>query len=151
MEQRAFIAIRHLKSAVEVGFVVRPFLAVRDFGFGALSELHAERRTNEPFELTVRELTLDTLLGQRLAPETPGVVVDGVTRAGWSGLSGLYKGLIIQRINELEVVDLDTFEAALALVEENRPEQVLFFVRYGRTTRFLVAEPDWDDVVSGAP
>jgi S1-C subfamily serine protease len=116
-----------------------------------LSELHAERRTNEPFELTVRELTLDTLLGQRLAPETPGVVVDGVTRAGWSGLSGLYKGLIIQRINELEVVDLDTFEAALALVEENRPEQVLFFVRYGRTTRFLVAEPDWDDVVSGAP
>ncbi len=111
-----------------------------------LSELHAERRTNEPFELTVRELTLDTLLGHRLPPETPGVVVDGVTRAGWAGLAGLYVGLIIQRIDEHDVVDLDSFEAALAAVGEAKPDKVLIFVRHGRTTRFLVAEPDWDEL-----
>jgi len=115
------------------------------------SELHAARRTNAPFELTVRELTMDTLLGHRLPPETPGVVVDGVTRAGWSGLSGLYKGLIIQRIDEHEVTDLATFEAALAAVEAARPDQVLFFVRQGRTTRFLVAEPDWEELGADAP
>ena len=110
-----------------------------------LSELHAERRQNEAFELTVRELTMDTLLGQRLQPETPGVVVDGVTRAGWAGLSGLNPGLIIQRINEHDVTDLDSFDAAMAAVAAERPEQVLFFVRHGRTTRFYVAEPDWDE------
>ena len=110
-----------------------------------LSELHAERRQDEAFELTVRQLTMDTLLGQRLAPDTPGVVVDGVTRAGWAGLSGLNVGLIIQRINEHDVVDLDSFDAAMAAVEEARPDKVLFFVRHGRTTRFFVAEPDWDE------
>lgn len=110
-----------------------------------LSELHADRRQDEAFELTVRQLTMDTLLGQRLAPDTPGVVVDGVTRAGWAGLSGLNPGLIIQRINEHDVTDLDSFTAAMAAVEASRPDQVLFFVRHGRTTRFFVAEPDWDE------
>ena len=111
------------------------------------TELHAERRVNKPFELTVRELTLDTLLGQRLDPTTAsGVVVDGVTRAGWGGLAGLTPGMIIERVNEYDVVDLDTFEAALAKVAEETPEKVLFFVRYRRDTRFLVAEPDWDEV-----
>ena len=74
-----------------------------------------------------------------------------MTRAGWSGLSGLYKGLIIQRIDEHEVTDLATFEAALAAVEAARPDQVLFFVRQGRTTRFLVAEPDWEELGADAP
>ncbi len=115
------------------------------------SELHAERRTDEQFELTVRELTLDTLLAQRLEPGTPGVAVDGVTRAGWAGLSGVNVGLIIQRINQHDVTDLDSFDAAMAAVEEQRPDQVLFFVRHGRTTRFFVAEPDWDEVDEPAP
>lgn len=110
------------------------------------SELHAERRTDDAFELTVRELTMDTLLSQRLEPGTPGVVVDGVTRAGWGGLSGLNVGLIIQRIDKYEVTDLDSFDAAMAAIEEQRPDQVLFFVRHGRTTRFFVAEPNWDEV-----
>ena len=110
------------------------------------TELHAERRVNDAFELTVRELTLDTLLGQRLDPTTTGVVVDGVTRAGWGGLAGLSPGMIIQRINEHDVTDLDTFEAALAKVTEETPEKVLFFVRFRRDTRFFVAEPDWDEL-----
>jgi S1-C subfamily serine protease len=110
------------------------------------SELHAERRTNEAFELTVREITLDTILGQRLERDAKGVVVDGVTRAGWGGLAGLQPGLVIQRINEIEVTDLDSFDAALEQVTTDRPEKVLFFARFGRNTRFLVAEPDWDEL-----
>ena len=110
------------------------------------TELHAERRVDDAFELTVRELTLDTLLGQRLEAETPGVVVDGVTRAGWGGLAGLTPGMIIQRINEHDVSDLDSFTDALAKVTEARPEKVLFFVRFRRDTRFFVAEPDWDEL-----
>jgi len=109
------------------------------------SELHAERRQNAPFELTVRELTLDTLLEQRLDPQTRGVVVDGVTRAGWAGLAGLNVGLIIQRINDHDVSDLASFSSALEAVASEQPDQVLFFVRHGRTTRFFVAEPDWSE------
>ncbi len=109
------------------------------------SELHAERTQNAPFELTVRELTLDTLLEQRLDPQTKGVVVDGVTRAGWAGLAGLNVGLIIQRINDHDVDDLASFTAALDSVASEQPDQVLFFVRHGRTTRFFVAEPDWTE------
>ena len=110
------------------------------------SELHAERRTDESFELTVRELTTDTLLSQRLDPGTPGVVVDGLTRAGWAGLSGLRQDSIIQRINEHEVTDLDSFTAAMAAIAEQAPEKVLFFVRLGRNTGFFVAEPNWAEV-----
>jgi hypothetical protein len=71
--------------------------------------------------------------------------VDGVTGAGWAGLSGLRKGVIVQRINQHQVTDLDSFEAALAAVRADRPGKVLFFVRHRRDTRFHVAEPDWDD------
>jgi S1-C subfamily serine protease len=110
------------------------------------SELHAERRTDDEFELTVRELTTDTLLAQRLPPGTPGVVVDGLTRAGWAGLSGLRQDSIIQRINEHDVVDLEGFTAAMDAIAQERPGKVLFFVRYGRNTGFFVAEPNWDDV-----
>jgi S1-C subfamily serine protease len=110
------------------------------------TELRAERREDKNFDLTVREVTLDVLLGQRLAPETRGVVVDGVTGAGWAGLAGLGGDMIIQRINEHDVVDLDSFEAAIARVLEARPDKVLFFVRYRRDTRFFVAEPDWTEL-----
>ncbi|MEE2828057.1 MAG: PDZ domain-containing protein [Myxococcota bacterium] len=110
------------------------------------SNLHAERQTNDDFGLTVRQLTLDTLLRHRLDPGSPGVVVDGVTRAGWAGLSGLRVGLIIQRINEHEVSDLESFTKVMALLTEERPEKVLFFGRSGKTTRFFVAEPDWSEV-----
>lgn len=109
------------------------------------SELHAERRTDDAFELTVREATMDTLLGQRLDPATPGVVVDGLTRAGWAGLSGMRPRSVIQRINEHEVTDLDSFTTAMAAIATEKPDKVLFFVRFGRNTRFYVAEPNWDE------
>ena len=110
------------------------------------SNLHAERRKDEPFELTVREVTLDTLLGHRLDPSTRGVVVDGLTRAGWAGLAGLRVGAIIQRIADHDVTDLNSFEAAMEKVRTDRPSQVMFFVRSGRKTRFFVAEPDWSEL-----
>ncbi len=109
------------------------------------TELHAERRRNNDFDLTVRELTLDTQLAQRLDRSERGVVVDGVTRAGWAGLAGLRPGPIIQRINDHTVEDLDSFESAMKAVREARPDKVLFLTRHGRTTHFHVAEPDWEE------
>lgn len=111
-----------------------------------LSELHAQRSNNELFELRVRELTLDTLLSQRMEPGETGVVVDGVTQAGWAGLAGLSQGQIIQRINEREVTDIESFQSAMKAIESLRPDKVLFFIRYLRSTRFLVAEPTWAGV-----
>ncbi len=108
------------------------------------SELLAERRSDDAFEFSVREITLDVKLGQRL-PDVQGVVVDAVERAGWAGLAKLPVGVILQRINKHEVTDLATFEAAMAKVKETKPDQVLFFVRYRRSTQFHVAEPDWDE------
>lgn len=110
------------------------------------SELRAERRTDKDFDLTVREVTLDNLLAQRLDPDTRGVIVDGVTGAGWAGLAGLSPGLLVQRINDHDVTDLPSFEAAMAAIKAERPDKVLFFVRYARNTRFLVAEPDWSEL-----
>jgi len=110
------------------------------------SNLHAQRRSEESFELTVREITVDTLLGHRLPPETTGVVVDGLTRAGWAGLAGLRVGGIIQRIGEHDVSSLDSFVAAMAAIRKEQPDQVMFFVRSGQKTRFFVAEPDWSEL-----
>jgi len=111
-----------------------------------LSELHAQRLPDEYFELTVRELTLDTRLAHRMSPDATGVVVDGVTRAGWGGLAGLSRGQIIQRVNQHEVTDVASFAAAMEAIKETRPEKVLFFTRFSRSTKFLVAEPDWDEL-----
>jgi len=111
-----------------------------------LTELHAGRSDDELFELRVRELTLDTLLSQRMDADDTGVVVDGVTRAGWAGLAGLSQGQIIQRINEHEVRDIASFKNAMEAIARLRPDKVLFFIRYSRSTRFLVAEPSWDEV-----
>lgn len=146
-------AIRQLKPGTSVEFTREAPGGARDTVAVTLvqaprTELHAQRRTNEAFALTVREATMDTLLGQRLDPDTTGVVVDGAERAGWAGLSGLGVGVIIQRINDHEVTDLDSFSKAMAAIEAERPEKVLFFARFGRNTRFFVAEPDWED---GAP
>jgi serine protease Do len=111
-----------------------------------LSELHAQRLPDEYFELTVRELTLDTRLAHRMNPDATGVVVDGVTRAGWGGLAGLRRGQIIQRINQHEVTDIAGFAAAMEAIKKSRPDKVLFFTRFSRSTKFLVAEPDWDEL-----
>jgi S1-C subfamily serine protease len=108
------------------------------------SELQAERRSDDDFEFGVRELTLDVKLGQRL-PDVLGVVVDSVERAGWAGLASLSVGVILQRINEHDVTDLETFEKAMAQVKEEKPDKVLFFIRYRRSTQFHVAEPDWEE------
>jgi serine protease Do len=110
------------------------------------SNLHARRKSEDDFELTVRELTVDTLLGHRLPPDTLGVVVDGLTRAGWAGLAGLRVGGIIQRVGDQDVTDLDSFGAAMEAVRKARPTQVMFFVRSGQKTRFFVAEPDWSEL-----
>jgi S1-C subfamily serine protease len=108
------------------------------------SELEAERRTDDDFEFSVREITLDVRLGQRL-PKVQGVVIDAVERAGWAGLAKLPTGVILQRVNKHDVVDLASFEAAMAEVKADKPDKVLLFVRYRRSTQFHVAEPDWDD------
>ena len=76
-------------------------------------------------------------------------MVDGLSSAGWAGLAGLSGGMIIQRINQHDVTDLASFEAAMAQVKEERPEKVLFFVRFRRDTRFFVAEPDWSELDEG--
>ena len=34
-------------------------------------------------------------------------------------------------------------------VKEERPDKVLLFVRYRRSTQFHVAEPDWSDLKAG--
>jgi len=111
-----------------------------------LTELHAERLADKHFELTVRELTLDPRLSHRMSPEATGVVVDGVTRAGWAGLAGLRRNQIIQRINAHNVDDIAAFALAMQAIKDSRPEKVLFFTRFSRSTQFLVAEPDWDEL-----
>ena len=53
---------------------------------------------------------------------------------------------IIQRINGHDVADLAGFTAAMAAIAQEKPEKVLFFVRYGRNTGFFVAEPNWSEL-----
>ncbi len=142
-------ALRDRKAGVEVVFTrEKPGVGTDEITATLLrapkSELQAERRTDDDFEFGVREITLDVKLGQRL-PDVEGVVVDAVERAGWAGLAKLPVGVILQRINEHDVTDLESFEKAMAQVKEEKPEKVLLFIRYRRSTQFHVAEPDWEE------
>lgn len=104
----------------------------------------AEEVEDEDLGLTVREITMDDLLGQNLDPDTRGVVVSETERAGWAQLGGVQPGDIVQSIDGRPITDLPSFRAQTDRLREEKPEATLFFVLRQTETLFLRVRTPWD-------
>lgn len=111
-----------------------------------ITQEEAIRDSNRDFELTVRELTFFDLDENRWDENIKGVMVASVERAGWAGLAGVFEGDLIQRINNYDITDIQSYRKAMEAIAKEQPTRVAFFVLRGSRTQFKFAEPEWKPV-----
>jgi serine protease Do len=95
---------------------------------------------NDVLEITLRDLSKANITE---AEHKKGIYVHGVETAGWAFLAGLRAGDVILSINNKEVTDLSMIENELKLVEKEKQDYVVLFVKRGEFTRFLEIHPIW--------
>jgi len=103
----------------------------------------AEEYEDDDLGLTVREITMDDMLGQNLDQGTNGVVVSEMEHAGWAQIAGLQAGDIIQSVNGRPVENLASFRAEADRLREEKPESVLLFVMRQTETLFVRVRTPW--------
>jgi S1-C subfamily serine protease len=109
-----------------------------------------EEEEDEGLGLTVREITMDDILGQNLEGTVRGVVVSEMERAGPAHLSGLQTGDIIQAVDRHPVTDLATWRGEAERVRDEKHEAILLLVQRQTETLFVrLRTPKGLD--SGAP
>jgi len=97
-----------------------------------------------PFELTVRDLVFSDYVGFNIEQNSlTGVVVTEISPGGLANISGLYPGDVISRVNDQGVGSTEEFAAHMAVLETERPAEVVFFVwRFGQTM-FVHVRTEW--------
>ncbi len=145
------VLIRRVKST-PVGKTVR--LAVyRDgerrvleikLGARPKSGLLADTFEDHDLGIAVREITLDHRLRMNLAPSDGGVLVDRIEPAGWVALAGMRTYDIIQRVDNVACGNVTAFRETIERLKKDRPKKIVFMVKRGVDSEFVVATPDWD-------
>ena len=75
--------------------------------------------------------------------EFNGVVVKEVESGGWGAVGGIHPGDIIQSIGGQRVASVDDAREAFEKVENDKPEEVIFFVWRNNKTLFINIKTDW--------
>ncbi len=96
-----------------------------------------EEEEDEGLGLTVREITMDDILGQNLDGTVRGVVVSEMERAGAAHLSGLQTGDIIQAVDRRPVTDLASWRGEADRVRQDKQEAILLLVQRQTETLFV--------------
>ncbi len=104
-----------------------------------------ETYTNDDFEFSARDMSLDDKVTQKMEEKVSGVLVSEVKRAGWADLAGLSNGDVILSVDGREIASIQDLEKQLEQAKENRADRVVVFVRRGPFTQFLQLEPDWSE------
>ena len=93
----------------------------------------------------MRDLVFDDYLYLNLDPATfNGVFVSKMDQGGLAMVGGLQFGDIIQRIGEAEISTVDDARAAMELVEETKPSELILLVWRNNQTMFVNIKTDWD-------
>jgi serine protease Do len=108
-----------------------------------LTAFSAREMEDDDLGVTVRQITLDDLLGQNLDPATRGVVVSDLEQAGWGQLGGLQAGDIIQAVDGRPVEDTEGFGHQVDRLREEKPAATLLFVLRQTETLFVRLKTPW--------
>lgn len=96
------------------------------------------------FEFTARELAFKDKVEKRLADDARGVMLSKVQGSGWAELAGLSSGDILLTIANKPIDSLDDLKKVMTEIKEQKPKQVVFFVRRGIFTGYRELEPNWE-------
>ncbi|MCP4685712.1 MAG: PDZ domain-containing protein [bacterium] len=73
-----------------------------------------------------------------------GVVVSELKQGGLAYIGGLHLGDIIQRVDGSDITSVDELSASMALLESERPEEIIFFIWRFNKTLFVNVKTDWN-------
>lgn len=96
------------------------------------------------FGLTVREITTDVRILLNLSEDVQGVIVRRVKSGSWANLAHMVPGLIIMRMGDYPVTNLEDFKEAIDRLAEQKPAEVPVFCRAGARTGFFRLQPRWE-------
>jgi S1-C subfamily serine protease len=103
----------------------------------------AAQQEEREFGLTVKELTFDFVQATNTPSDVTGVFVAEIENAGWADVAGIMINDVITAVQGQNVENLQEFHQAMEQIREQRPKNVVFFVRRGMRTRFVPVSPDW--------
>jgi S1-C subfamily serine protease len=99
---------------------------------------------DKDLEFTVRNLVFNDYMLLNEDPESlSGVMVSKLEQGGLAEVGGLNFGDIIQRVGAAPVTSVEEFESAMEQIKQEKPEEMVFFVRRGNKTLFVNVKTDW--------
>ena len=108
-----------------------------------ISQFMAEEVANPELDFSVKELTRDVILNRNLPPDTKGVWVSRVERAGWADIAGLQIGDLLLAINDVKIQSIDDIKKIFKQIEESKPKFVKLFVQHSGNTRFIFIKTNY--------
>ena len=102
-----------------------------------------EEFKDELFEFSVREMSLNDRVSERMADQSGGVRVSNVKNAGWAALAGLSSGDVLLAVDNTKITTIPELKAKMKAITENKPASVAFLIKRGIRTQFLEIEPRW--------
>lgn len=98
---------------------------------------------SDTLEFNARDLGQDDRVSEKLPVDFKGVLITGITPAGWAALGGLSSGDMLISVNGKGTDSIEALKPILADLEKNRSTPVIMFVRRGINTRYIELEPTW--------
>lgn len=110
-----------------------------------LAASDAPEYENEDLEFKTRDLVFADFLRYNIEQgELQGVAVSELKQGGLAHMGGLQLGDIIQRVDGSDITSVDELEAAMTILESQRPEEIIFFVWRSNKTLFVNVKTDWE-------
>jgi len=95
--------------------------------------------------LTVRDITTDVRIAMNLSSEVQGVIVHRVRSGSPANQARMGPRIIILRVGDQPVSNVEEFEQAVEGLRESQAEEVSLFCRIGAKTGFFRLRPRWAD------
>jgi serine protease Do len=98
---------------------------------------------NKLFEFRARDLQFQDRVQLELPVDQKGALITGVDGGGWAALAQLWPGDLLLEVDRRPIDDLAALKKVMKQIEEEKPAQVVFFIRRGVHTMFVELEPVW--------
>jgi C-terminal processing protease CtpA/Prc len=108
-----------------------------NLGETPISQFLAKEVSSEFFGFSVKELTQDVILNQRLEGDGDGLWVSRVERGGWADVAGLRVGDLLMEINKQKTTKIDEIETLFDNIENENREYVMLLINRRGQTQFL--------------
>jgi serine protease Do len=108
-----------------------------------------KRYRDENFEFAVRDVTFFDRVEQRWEQDQAGALVTEVSEGGWAALGDLETGDLVVAVDGAPVTDVESLEAVMKAVAQQRSGCVMLQVRRAIHHRFIEMRPAWGNAKQG--